>query len=107
MREEPPAAAIVIASPRRLETHQFAEGRIDYALAQVFGGIAETIEIFLRQVNSATCSIFAEVAQDIRQLKRNAGVLGMAERCYAMEAPDVNARQADDRGDVVAVISQF
>ena len=56
------------------------------------------------EIAAAKSGIFAEIAQDVGELEGDAAVGGEGEGFFAaVEAPDVEAGDADDAGDAVAV----
>ena len=66
-------------------------------------GVAESLQVLARQVDSAALGVLTQVAQDVRELKGDPRLLGVLLCLVPCEAPDVNARQADHRGDVIAI----
>ncbi len=73
------------------------------AVAQVVCTIVETVQVFAGQVDAAGSSVFAEVAEDVRQLERNPGRLGMRFGTRIVEPPNVDARQPHGGGNSIAV----
>ena len=51
--------------------------------------------------------VFANVAQNIGQLKGDTALLCQNQRLHRFEAKDVNDGQPNDRGHVVAIIVEF
>ena len=67
-------------------------------MPQPVGIVAEVVKIFLRQIDPATSGVLAEIAQDIRELKRDAGLFGETDRIGPLKTPDMDARQSIFRG---------
>ena len=66
-------------------------------------GYPAALQVFERQIEAATLCVFPHVAQDIRELERDAGFLRQLFGPGILVAEDADADQADHRGDQVAV----
>src|SRR5581483_3344966 len=86
--------------------HERLEGRVRRATSKTLGIAAEAAEVVRRQVDPATVEVFGQVAEDVGQLQRDAGVFGVDLRLLPAKSPNVDARQPDGRRDAVAVAVQ-
>src|SRR5262249_38936390 len=70
-----PGGVVVITRPPHLETHQLAEALVVFAALQLLARVAVPLQVLARQVAAATLGVFTQVAQDVGELKGNAGAL--------------------------------
>ncbi len=64
---------------------------------------AEARQFVLRQVDASAPRIFADIADDVGELERQAEVMGVLERLAVAVAEDFRREQADHAGDPVAI----
>src|SRR5438876_758831 len=64
-------------------------------------------QILLRQINPPSFRVFSQVAEDVGQLKGDAGALRVGQGLLMSEAPNMNATQTDSRRHAVAVLIQI
>ena len=95
--------AVVAAGTRRLEFHQAPELFGAAGILQIVDGDAEPGEVFGREIDASERGVFADVAQDVRQLEGDAAFFGQRQSFRRGEAEDVNGGEADDRGDPIAI----
>jgi hypothetical protein len=92
--------------PGHLKLHQLAEPVVTNAVSQVFLGVGKACEFVLRQIHTSHARIFAEVAEDVRELKRQAAVDRPLPSALVAKSPDVDAAQSDGAGHLVAIVRQ-
>ncbi len=66
--------------------------------------VAEPAKVFLRQIDPAALRVVPDIAQDIRQLKRNAQVDGIVFGVRRAGSEDVQADESDHRGHAIAIL---
>ena len=98
---------VVLFGPRDLESHELTKSAVDNTQPDVVGRVAKTVKVFLRKINTSTVSIFGKIPQNVGQLKGQSTVHRTLNSCLSLEAPDVDAAQPDNSGNVVAVIAQL
>src|SRR5690348_4314674 len=103
MRDQSPAAAIILTCTLRLEAHHLAKRRIAHRLLQTVRAVAEASQVLARQIDPAAPGVLPKIAQYVRELKRDSRILRGRQCLVAVEAPDVDARQADHRRHMPAV----
>src|SRR6516165_5948682 len=91
------------AGARHLVRHQRSESGRDAALEHVSGRHAEALELVLRKIDAAAARIFANVADDVGELKGDAEVARIVAGCWIAVAEDFRREEADHARDVVAI----
>ena len=82
------------------EVRAVAEG------GEFFDADAVAVEVFEGKVDAAAFGVFADVPENVGELEGDAGVLGKLFGARVGVAEDADADQADDGGDVVAVLAE-
>jgi len=98
---------IVFTRARRLELHELDEFEIVIALQQIVLGIAKANEVFFRKIDPSLRCILLDVAQNVRELERDTKIDGVLLRYFEPIAKDLNANEADNAGDCIAVVFEF
>src|ERR1019366_6509955 len=81
----------------------FGHGAARGKLAQFVDVLAELIQQVDGKIDAAALDVFLDVAEDVGELERDAGLLGELFGARVGVAEDADADKADDRGDEVAV----
>ena len=101
-------AMIEILRTVDLIVHHPAEAVVGLAGAEGFVINAGGVKFAAGDVDSAEGGIFAQIAEDVGELKRDAAVDRQGFGCLAaFESPDKNAGDADDAGDAIAIFAQL
>ena len=66
----------------------------------------KSLEIFLRKIDTSHPVVFGDVAQNIRQLKRDPEFFRKFEGSRITESENVGATLSDGSGDAIAILSQ-
>src|SRR5262249_38062723 len=74
-----------------------------FTAAELLAPVAEAFEVLRRKVDTATACILGEITQNVRQLESYPCRFGVLPGLLACKAPDVNARQPNDRGHTITV----
>ena len=98
------AARRTSSCARRLEADELGERAVAVGAPSVDRAQPKRSRSSLRQVDAAVAQVLADVAQDVRQLERDAEVVGESRPRAAVAGAEDAERQAADRaGDAAAV----
>src|SRR5205085_3360696 len=86
------ALHIILARARHFEFHQLREVLVADALPKLLLSVAELAQVQARQIDSIAGDVLAEVAQNVRQLKRDSSGLSMLLGRLFRSPPDMDAR---------------
>ncbi len=90
----------------RLGAKQFAHRGRDFAAFQIFQRAAEARQVFRGQIDAAHFEIGADIANNIRQLKGDAELLGEFGRGAIFETEYVQTGESNGAGYAVAVFAK-
>ena len=91
-----------------LTLHQRAEAVIVVVIEDLLFGDAEVAEVFEGEVDATgVAGVLADVAQDVGELEGVAEMEGVFLGVGMAVAEDFDADEADDGGDLVAVVEEF
>src|ERR1700687_4275346 len=94
---------IIVPRAFGLKMEHPVEVVVDDPLTKIFLRIAESFEVFQRNVYSAAKCILADISQDVGELKGDACEFGQLQGLGIAEAENVQANQTDDGRHAVAV----
>lgn len=105
---QPAGQAIMVFCAVDFEPHEALEGRPALAAVELGWGDAKALEVFQGEVDPTAGGVFAEVAENVGDLKSDAEGDGHAFSGFpAAISPDVDACQPDDAGDAVTVFVEL
>src|SRR5262249_17478001 len=104
--EEFGAFFIVLPDAIGFESEEFANAERGFIAAEVFGRDVVASEILVGNVNAAERIVFTNIADDIRELEREAEFFSKVERAGILEAENVSAGEADSAGDAIAIFAK-
>ena len=96
-----------VPGARHLKPHQVAERRIPLPARERFLRVSEPPHIFAREIDPPARHVRAEIAQDVRELKRHSQILGVRSAALLLVPEDAQADEADHRGHAVAVATKL
>src|SRR5262249_52206912 len=106
-RERRRSSQIVSACPATLESHQGSDASRVVAAEDVVLAAVEAPQVLERQIDAAAAAVLRDVAQYVGELKGDAEVDRVVARARVAMAEDLDAEEADGRGDAVAVAVQL
>src|SRR5262252_3517769 len=107
LREEGERAIVVLRGPLGLKSHESAERLSVTSVENVSSGYTETRKLVHRQVDAIVACVLADVADDVGELQCGAQRLGIAQRLRVDVTEDPGGDQADDAGDVIAIMLEL
>src|SRR6202040_1055777 len=102
-RQRGESLGVELASTLHLKRHQWLEPRTDAMLQQLGAGNPESLHFVLRQIDAAATRVFADIADDVGELKGDSKIACVDAGGEVGIAEDLRRHQPHHAGDTIAI----